>query len=74
MKHISRILAEKKFTAASAAIRCFRGDDVRAYELLDEAFKAACAELVAAEMAHPTPRELARRANRLRLENMGLVG
>lgn len=72
MKHTSRLIAEKKFAAAAAAIRNFRGDDLRAYELLEAAFAAARDELVAAEMAHPTSRELARRANRIRLENMGL--
>ncbi len=72
MKHSSRLTAEKKFAAASSAIRNFCGTDERAYERLEAEFSIALNELVAAEMAHPTPREIARRANRIRLENMGL--
>jgi len=74
MKHAARIEAEKKVTAASAAMkRAEMGTDEAAYLSTVAAWKSSVAELVAAEMAHPTARETARRNNRIRLENRGLA-
>lgn len=74
MKHIARIEAEKKVAiAASAMKRAEMGADESSYLAAAAAWKASVAELVAAEMAHPTQRETARRENRIRLENRGLA-
>jgi sulfur relay (sulfurtransferase) DsrC/TusE family protein len=74
MKHVARIEAEKKVaSAASAMRRAEMGTDESAYLAAAAAWKASVAELVAAEMAHPTARESSRRANIIRLENRGLA-
>lgn len=74
MKHAARIEAEKKVATAAAAMkRAEMGTDEAAYLAAAAAWKASVAELVAAEMAHPTAREGARRANIIRLENRGLA-
>ncbi len=74
MKHAARIEAEKKVATAAAAMkRAEMGTDETAYLAAAAAWKASVAELVAAEMAHPTYRETARRENRIRLENRGLA-
>lgn len=74
MKHASRFQAEKKVAAASAAMkRAEMGTDESAYLATVAAWKSSIAELVAAEMAHPTACESARRANAIRLENRGLA-
>jgi len=74
MKHTARIESEKKVAIAAAAMkRAEMGTDESAYLATVAAWKSSIAELVAAEMAHPTARESARRANNIRLENMGLV-
>lgn len=74
MKHAARIEAEKKVATAAAAMkRAEMGTDEAAYLAAAAAWKASVAELVAAEMAHPTARESARRANIIRLENRGLA-
>lgn len=74
MKHAARIEAEKKLANAAAAMkRAEMGTDEAAYLAAVDAWKASITELVAAEMAHPTARETARRENRLRLENRGLA-
>jgi hypothetical protein len=72
-KHFSRVAAEKKLAAASAALRTFNGNGEAEFLALESAFKAAAAELVAAEIAHPTVREINRKTNRIRLENRGLA-
>lgn len=74
MKHATRIDAEKKVAALAAAMkRAEMGTDEAAYLAAASAWKAGITELVAAEMAHPTARESARRANTIRLENRGLA-
>lgn len=74
MKHTSRIEAEKKVASLAAEMkRAEMGTDETAYLAAASAWKAGIAELVAAEIAHPTARETARRANIIRLENRGLA-
>jgi sulfur relay (sulfurtransferase) DsrC/TusE family protein len=74
MKHASRIESEKKVAAAkSVMMRAEMGTDESAYLSAVATWKASLAELVAAEMAHPTTRESFRRANTIRLENRGLA-
>ncbi len=74
MKHATRIAAEKKVAALAAAMkRAELGTDEAAYLSAASAWKAGIAELVSAEIAHPTARESARRANIIRLENRGLA-
>lgn len=74
MKHTARIEAEKKVAALAAAMkRAELGTDETAYLAAVSAWKAGIADLVAAELAHPTARESARRANIIRLENRGLA-
>lgn len=74
MKHAARIQAEKKVASAATAMkRAEMGTDEAAYLATVAAWKASITELVAAEMAHPTAREMARRENRIRLENRGLA-
>jgi len=74
MKYAARIEAEKKLAIAAAAMkRAEMGTDESAYLAAAAAWKASIAELVSAEIAHPTARESARRANIIRLENRGLA-
>ncbi len=72
-KHPDRIAAETKAKEAKRVFdSAINGTDEASVIAADSDYKAALAELVAAEMAHPSPRETSRRINRIRLENMGL--
>lgn len=74
MKHAARIEAERRVAIAAANMRrAEMGTDESAYLAAESAWKARLVELTHAEITHPTQREIARRANIIRLENRGLV-
>jgi len=73
--HLERISAELKVKQAKAAFElAINGSDESAVIIADKNYKSAIAVLVSVEMEYPTARELSKRRNRIRLENMGLCG
>lgn len=72
--HPERAACIAQYEKAHAAwVKSTQGTDEAAYLSADAVLENARRNLVAAEQAHPTGREIAKRMNRQRLENRGLL-